>query len=265
MAAGLYKPHNPWTAPKRFFDRYPLDSVQLPKILENDWDDLPEIAKEWAASPVNFEALKKSGQWKSVVRSYLACISFMDWNFGRIISALDESKYKDNTIVCVFADNGFHLGEKKHFAKYALWEQTTHILNMWRVPGVTTAGQTCNQPVNLLDIYPTLVELCKLPMPSSHLDGRSIVELLKNPNYKWDYPSVTTYKQGNQAIRTKQYRYIRYSDGSEELYDELKDPNEWHNLAKSKEMKKTLAAFRKEISKNFVAPVSSGSTADENE
>ncbi|MES2806987.1 MAG: sulfatase [Bacteroidota bacterium] len=253
MAAGLYKPHNPWTAPKRFFDLYPLESVQLPPVLDTDWDDLPEIARAWAASPVDYEAMKKSGKWKEIVRSYLACISFMDYNFGRIIAALDSSAYKNNTIVVVSADNGFHMGEKKHFAKFALWEQTTHVLHMWRVPGLTKPNLACNETVTLLDIYPTLMELCSLKGPASRFDGHSIVPLLKDPSLKWKYPAVTTYKQGNQAIRDQQYRYIRYNDGTEELYDELKDPNEWHNRAKEPAMKTVLDGFRKQVSKSFVA------------
>ncbi|MFD2863188.1 sulfatase [Mucilaginibacter antarcticus] len=252
MAAGLYKPHNPWTAPKRFFDLYPIESMQMPKVLESDWDDLPEIAKGWAASPVDYDIMKKSGKWKEIVRSYLACISFMDYNFGRIIAALDSSAYKNNTIVVVSADNGFHMGEKKHFAKFALWEQTTHILHLWRVPGLTKPDQTCNETVSLLDIYPTLMELCSLRGPASRIDGRSIVPLLKDPSLTWKYPAVTTYKQGNQAIRNQQYRYIRYSDGTEELYDELKDPNEWKNLAKEPSMKKVTEGFRTQISKSFL-------------
>ena len=256
MACGLYKPHNPWTAPRRFFDMYPLENIVLPKVLESDWDDLPPIAKKWASNPVDFEALKQSGQWKSVVRSYLACISFMDWNFGRIIDALDKSKYKNNTIICVFADNGFHLGEKNHFAKYALWEQTTHILHLWRVPGITKAGKICERPVNLLDIFPTLVELCRLSSPKQQLEGRSIVELLKNPAITWDHPSITTYLEGNQSLRTEKYRYTLYKDGGEELYDDSADPREWHNLAADPRMKDLILSLRKKISKEFAATVS---------
>jgi arylsulfatase A-like enzyme len=254
MVAGLYKPHNPWTAPKNFFDMYPMEDLVLPPMLENDWDDLPEIARKWATNRVNFEALKKSGQWKAVLRSYMACVSFMDWNLGRIITALDSSLYKDNTIVCIFADNGFHLGEKNHVEKYVLWEQSTHVLNIWRVPGVTRPGQTCSQPVNLLDIYPTLVELCGLPQPASQLDGRSIVKLLKAPQSEWAFPSITTFQQGNQAVRDKRYRYIHYNTGQEELYDHDTDPNEWYNLANTPGMQKTLVAFRNQLTKDFAPP-----------
>lgn len=256
MAAGLYKPHNPWTAPKRFFDMYPLESVEMPKVLEGDWDDLPPIAKEWAANPVDYEGLKNSGQWKPIVRSYLACVSFMDWNLGRIMEALDKSQYRNNTIVCLMADNGFHLGEKGHFAKFALWEKSTHILHMWRVPGVTPEGKVCQRTVNLLDVYPTLNELCGLPAPRQQLDGRSLVPLLKAPTAAWDYPSITTYKAGNQTVRTEKYRYIRYSDGGEELYDEEKDPNEWHNLAKDPAMKSVIASLRAKLQTVYAPPAS---------
>lgn len=254
MACGLYKPHNPWTAPSRFFDMYPLEKVVLPKVLESDWDDLPPVAKKWAASPVNFHALKETGQWKAVVRSYLACISFMDWNLGRIMDALDKSGHRDNTIVCVFADNGFHMGEKLHFAKYALWEQTTHVLHMWRVPGMTQGGKVCDRTVNLLDLYPTLVDLCGLSPTKQKLDGRSIVPLLKNPETGWNHPSVTTYQKGNQAVRNEKYRYIHYNDGGEELYDETKDPLEWHNLAADPAMKTVISALKKELEVNFADP-----------
>ena len=130
------------------------------------------------------------------------------------MESLNKSKYWDNTIVLVVADNGFHLGEKKHFTKYALWEKTTHVLCMWKVPEITNPNTLCQRPVNLLDIYPTLNELCNIPSPVQNLDGHSIVPLLKNPDSKWKYPSVTTYLKDNYAIRDELYRYIQYNDGT---------------------------------------------------
>lgn len=230
MTCGFYKPHNPWTAPKRFFDMYPLETLPMPPVLENDLDDLSEIARNWAAGPVDFEAVKACGQWAPIVRSYLACISFLDYNFGRVIEALDKSKYRDNTIVVVMADNGFHMGEKNHFAKYALWEKTTHELFMWRVPGMTKPNTICQRTVNLLDIYPTLNKLTGLPAPVQNLDGRSILTLLKDPDSDWDYPSVTTYLKDNYSVRDERYRYIHYNDGTSELYDHSVDENEFNNL-----------------------------------
>ncbi len=262
LTCGLYKPHNPWTAPQRFFDMFPLSSVVMPKVMENGWEDLPAIAKKWAANPVDFEALKKSGGWKPIVRSYLACIAFMDWNLGRIMDALDNSEYKNNTIVCLMADNGFHMGEKKHFTKFALWEQTTHILHMWRVPGITPQGAVCDRTVNLLDTYPTLVELCGLGAPKQQLDGRSLMPLLKNPAAAWNYPSITTYLEGNQSIRTEKYRYIHYSDGEEELYDEINDPREWENLAKDSKMKPLINSLKKQLATGF-APAAVGKNKKE--
>jgi arylsulfatase A-like enzyme len=231
MALGFYRPHDPWTAPKRFFDMYPLEEVQLPEVLEDDLEDLPDIAKEWAHSPLRLEDLKKVGQWKPSVRAYLAAISFMDYNLGRVLDALDKSPYRDNTIVVLWADNGFHMGEKHHFAKQALWEQTTHVLSMIRAPGITEDGATRKQPVNLLDIYPTLVELCDLPQPKQTLDGVSLVPVIRDENYERKQPAITYYKYGSASIRTMDWRYIRYYDGTEELYNESEDPSELTNLA----------------------------------
>jgi arylsulfatase A-like enzyme len=231
MAMGIYRPHNPWTAPKRFFDMYPLDEIEMPPVLDNDLEDIPPIGIELAHYPVSRKELMETGHWRPLVRSYLASISFMDETFGKIIDALESSQYRDNTIVCAWADHGFHMGEKEHFAKYALWEKTTHSLLMYRVPGMTEAGAQCTTPVNLLDIYPTLNDLCGLPQTAHTLDGLSIRPLLENPNAAWERPAITTYPWGNHAIRSERWRYIRYKDGTEELYDHQNDPNEWKNLA----------------------------------
>ncbi len=246
MAYGIYRPHNPWTAPKRFFDMYPLNEVVMPKVLETDWDDLPPIARELAAYPVDLDQLRNAGYWRPVVRAYLACISFMDDSLGQVLDALDNSPHRENTILCIWADNGFHLGEKKHFAKYALWELTTHELMMWRVPGLTKGGERCNCPVNLLDVYPTLADLCGLEQPPQKLDGQSLRPFLQDPHYTWDRPAITAYLKGNYGVRDERYRYIRYRDGSEELYDHQTDPREWTNLANREdvaEIKKRLARW----------------------
>lgn len=230
MVYGIYRPHNPWTAPKRFFDMYPQDSLALPNVPTNDLDDIPPVGQEYARQPVSLQALKDAGQWKPVLQSYLASISFADYNLGRVLDALDRGPNRSNTIVCIVADNGFHMGEKEHFAKYALWEKTTHILCCWRVPGVTPPGSRCEATVNLLDLYPTFNELCNLAPVSQQLDGKSLVPLLNNSKARWDRPAVTTYLQNDHAVRDDRWRYIRYHDGSEELYDHLNDPNEWTNV-----------------------------------
>jgi arylsulfatase A-like enzyme len=138
------------------------------------------------------------------------------------------------------------MGEKEHFAKYALWEQTTRLLMMWRVPGMTEPGSRCDATVNLLDLYPTFNELCSHGPVPQQLDGSSLVSLLKNPKSPWDRPSVTTFNRNDYAVRDSRWRYIRYHDGSEELYDHTRDPKEWNNLAGSPEyetVKKELARW----------------------
>lgn len=255
MAYGIFKPHNPWTAPKRFFDMYPMDSLVMPIVPADDLDDIPAIGKQYAANPVNFHELKAAGQWRPVVQSYLACISFMDHCLGRVLDALEKSPHRNNTIVCLVADHGFHMGEKEHFAKYALWEKTTHTLYMWRVPGMTQPGSICEGTVNLLDLYPTFNELCGLSAVPQKFDGKSIVPLLKNPQADWNRPSVTTYLKGDYAVRDDRWRYIRYHDGSEELYDHSKDPNEWTNLAKVPEFASVKAELAKWIPTTNVEPV----------
>lgn len=231
MALGFYRPHDPWTVPKRFFDLHPLEDIQLPEVLENDLDDLPDVGKEWANRPLRLEDLKRIGQWKPSMQAYLAAISFMDYNLGRVLDALDNSPYRDNTIVVLWADNGFHMGEKHHFAKQALWEQSTRVLLMFRIPGITNCRSFRSQPVSLIDIYPTLAELCGLPQPAQELDGESLVPVIENENYKRVQPAMTFYKFGSASIRTGEWRYIRYYDGTEELYHETVDPREENNLA----------------------------------
>jgi arylsulfatase A-like enzyme len=179
-------------------------------------------------------AMKKHGLLKEGVRAYLAATAYTDAQVGRVLDALDMSPYRDNTVVVFLTDNGFHLGEKNHWQKATLWEEATHILLMVRVPGSTPKGAVCQRFVSLLDIYPTLTELCGLAAPD-YVDGRSLVRLLKNPDAVWKSTAITavTYKTkpdvGYVTIRNELGRYIRYVDGQEEYYDENKDPHEWTN------------------------------------
>lgn len=172
----------------------------------------------------------KSGRWKEAVQAYLATINFADAQVGRLIDALDASPYKDNTIICLWSDHGWHLGEKEHWRKFALWEEATKAPMIWVVPGVTQAGGECNRPVDYLNIYPTLAELCGLPV-SSGLEGVSLQPLLKDPSASWVRPAITTHGRNNHGVRSQDFRYIRYADGGEELYDHRLDPMEWKNLA----------------------------------
>lgn len=263
MAHGIRYPHNPWVVPQRFLDLYPEAEMSFPPpgYKEDDLADLPPVGREYALSPVSHEALQKGGHWKPLVRHYLAAISTADHVFGQVIEALDKSPHKDSTIVVVWADHGFHMGEKNHFAKYALWEQATSVLFMVRVPGMTTPGAISGRTVSLQDIYPTLVELCALKDPGHELSGNSIVPLLRQADAPWPHPALTTHLRNDYGLRTERWRYIRYHDGSEELYDHRSDPNEWHNLAGDENLvsvKKRLAAYLPEQSAERPTPVKTG-------
>jgi arylsulfatase A-like enzyme len=176
-------------------------------------------------------AILKSGRWKDAVQGYLAAITFCDAMVGRLLDGFDKSAYKDNTIICLWSDHGWHLGEKEHWRKFALWEEATHAPFLMVVPGVTKAGSVCERTTDYMNIYPTLCDLCGLPTPK-HVEGVSIRPLLENPAAPWDRAAQTTHGFQNHAVRTEQWRYIRYADGGEELYNEQTDPLEWTNIAK---------------------------------
>ena len=176
--------------------------------------------------------------WKEVMQAYLASISFCDWILGEILDSLNASPYAKNTIVVLWSDHGYHIGEKQRLHKRALWTQTSRVPFLISVPGMKTAGQTCAAPVNLMDIFPTLNELCDLNQTvPQQLAGRSITPLLSEPDRDWPYVSLTSHDIGNAAITDGRYHYIRYADGSDELYDHQSDPREYHNLAKQTELK----------------------------
>lgn len=237
LACGFYRPHVPMFAPQRFFDLYPLDEVKLPKVLDSDRDDIPGHAFEICRSlySPSHEWFVESGKWQQAVQSYLACVSFTDDNVGTVIRALDAGPHADNTWIVLFSDHGFFLGEKQHWAKQSLWERATKvpliIVPPKRLSGKYAIGKACAQPVELVDLYPTLVEACGVESPAHNLEGHSLIPLLEDPDKKWPHPAITTHLPGNHAVRDIRYRYIRYSDGSEELYDHKTDPNEWNNLA----------------------------------
>ena len=236
LAAGIFRPHMPFFAPQRYFNIYPRDDITMPKIFEKDIDDLPSGArtllktKKWFFRELMEIEAKSPGAWKEAVRAYQASATFADAQVGRILDALDNSDYHNNTIIVLWSDHGYHLGEKEHWEKFALWEKTNHVPFIIVAPGVTPPGTRCERPVSLIDIYPTLIDLCGLGQ-KPELDGVSLVPLLKNPNANWARPAVMTYMRGNHAVRDRRWRYIRYADGTEELYDHQKDPHEWYNVA----------------------------------
>ena len=245
LAAGMWHPHIPMYSPQKYWDLYPDGKTRIPETRADDLDDIPAIGKKFAAfRREEFDQIVKEGKWKEFVHAYLAAISFADALVGRVLDLLDKSAYAKNTIIFFWSDNGWHLGEKMHVHKSTLWQRSTHVPLIIASPGTKSNGVTRKQPVNLLDLYPTLVEMCKLP-PNPKLEGTSLVPLLQDPESKRD-PTVSTYLPGNHAVVSERWRYIVYSDGGEELYNRQDDPNEFNNLAadpKLAEVKRDLARF----------------------
>ena len=237
LAAGIFRPHLPFWAPQESFAKYPFHKLKLPPRPLNDLDDVPHIGiKMSRTESFIFDNTIKSpekrpGSLKSMVQSYHAASDYADQMVGRLIDSLDATGRSKNTIIVLWSDHGYHLGDKNATVKFTLWEKANHVPLIIIAPGVTKPGSVIEQPVSLLDIYPTLIDLANLSNKHD-LDGLSLVPLLKNPSSTWERPAIMTQGEGNYAIRSYRWRYIRYSDGTEELYDHENDPWEWKNLAK---------------------------------
>ncbi|MGQ0636908.1 MAG: sulfatase [Planctomycetaceae bacterium] len=230
LAAGFFLPHVPCYATQPWFDLYPDDDRILPEIRDDDRADTPRFSwyLHWKLPEPRLKWVRDNHQWRNLVRSYLACISFVDAQIGRVLDALDESGLGESTVVVLWSDHGWHLGEKAVTGKNTLWERSTRVPLIFAGPGISK-GVCCTQPAELLDMYPTLVELCGLPARAD-LEGISLLPQLADPNRVRERPAITSHNQGNHAVRTARWRYIRYADGSAELYNLQDDPQEWTNL-----------------------------------
>lgn len=232
VCVGFRLPHVPCYASQKWFDLYPADQVQLPPFKADDRDDLPRFASylHWKLPEPRQKFLAEQDQWMPLVRAYLASISLMDSQIGRVLDALQATGRSEETIVVLWSDHGWHLGEKGITGKNTLWERSTRVPLIFAGPGIAT-GARCSRSVELLDMFPTLLELCRFE-PRADLEGHSLVSLLKDAAAERPWPAITTHNQNNHAVRSERWRFIRYADGSEELYDLQADPNEWKNLAK---------------------------------
>ncbi len=278
LTVGLIRPHSPWHAPKKYFDMFPLDRIENPPYLENDLQDCaPELWFQPGGEKVHrFHRLLQSYEgeegWKRFIQGYLACVAFADAQVGRILDALEESKYADNTIVVFTSDHGYHMGEKDQLFKRTVWEESTRVPMIFRLPGNTNAGQECNHPVGLIDIYPTLTDLCGLSGNTVRksggipLDGHSLRPFLEDPiEGSWEGPEVALsciqggipvalnepgkLEDQQFTVRSRDWRYVLTRTGAEELYDHRSDPNEWHNLADDPEFSAVKASLKNQLSR----------------
>ncbi|MDF7824537.1 sulfatase [Pontiellaceae bacterium B12227] len=242
LGVGFIRPHVPFVMPEENYDRFPA-MIPPPPIKENDIEDVPPVGQSMA-TPRNPDRFDQHDCWNEVRRGYLASISFVDDNVGRVLNALETSPYAENTVVMLWSDHGFHLGEKRAYTKFTLWEESTRVpFIIWDPRGQKGLGRSCAEPVGLINVYKTVCDFAGLAAPD-YVDGMSLVPWLNDPSKPMEQPAMTTWGRGNYTLRTKNWRYTRYFDGTEELYDHRNDPQEWTNLANNPEyesMKQKLA------------------------
>ncbi|MCX7014475.1 MAG: sulfatase [Candidatus Sumerlaeota bacterium] len=239
LAVGIVKPHLPWYVPKEYFDRISSGDVALPPLAPDDIKDIPAAARRDETRGSKALLAKRA----EACTAYLAACAFADDCVGRVLDALESGPNRDDTVVVLCGDNGFQMGEKNIWGKGQLWEESTHVPLMIVTPG-GGEGRRCARPVSLLDLYPTLVEMCGLP-EAPGLEGACLAPLLSDPDAQWDHAAVSTTGFRNHAVRTERWRYIRYADDSEELYDHDADPREWTNLASQPQYASTIADLRR--------------------
>jgi len=246
LAVGFHKPHVPLIAPKKYFDLYDPDKIALPV------DYAPKPTGEPPAYRPNFDLFIRRDATPELARqgiaAYYAATSFMDAQVGRVLAALDRLGLGDNTVISLFGDHGWHLGEKGMWAKMSLFEVSVRAPLIVSVPGLRSAGEASSRPVEFVDLYPTLVEACGLPMPQG-LEGGSLMPLLQRPGSRWDKPALSYLKRGpvlGVSVRTERYRYTEWDQGRKgaELYDHERDPHEVYNLAEDPKQAKTVAKLK---------------------
>ena len=257
LGVGFIRPHVPFYVPQKWFELFPLEEIKLPPVRMDDLADVPETSRRMHELPkyprLEFLRANDDEQFRKCVRAYLACIAFVDHQVGRVVDALDEGPHAKDTTVILFSDHGYHIGEKDRVSKHSLWEESTRV-PLVVVPAKSqaghfgTKGRVCSKPVGLIDLYPTMLEMCGLPENKKN-EGMSLVPLLRNPSREWRFAVLTTYARKNHALRSERYRYLRMEDGTEEFYDHRNDPNEWTNLAGEKSLEGEINQFRASLPK----------------
>ena len=261
LAVGFYRPHVPMFVPQKWYDMHPRSEIQLPEVRKDDMDDISPYARDLTrlkhVAPTH-EWMQESGEWDHAVQSYLASVTFVDDCVGRVLRAVESSPQRDNTIIVLFSDHGFHLGEKDRWAKRSLWEDGTRVPMVVVAPGMAE-GRVTQKPVGLIDLYPTLLDLTGLKPNEKH-EGNSLRPLLSKSEGEWPHLARTSFGPGNITLRSERYRYIRYADGSEEFYDHSNDPHEWKNLAGDPKYRELMDRHAAEIPESLAPVLGQGST-----
>lgn len=267
MGLGIYRPHVPWYVPQKYFDQFPLDKIVLPKVKEDDLDDLSPNVVRGLQGKSNHKKIIDQKKWAEGIQAYLAAVSYADSLVGRVLDALDAGPYARNTIIVLVGDHGFHHGQKEYWTKGTLWEESTHVpliivapKGSPGLPAGAVVGARCDRTVGLIDIYATLTELTGLPSQPG-LASRSLVPLLSEPKTEWSYPAITNSASLGLAVRTERWRYIRRADGDQELYDHTIDPYEWNNLASDSKFEPTM----KELAKHLPAQLAPKQSSNKGE
>ncbi|MCH1509416.1 MAG: sulfatase [Akkermansiaceae bacterium] len=250
LGFGLYAPHKPNFVPQKYFKMNPLAGIAQPKMHPGDLDDLPPALRKKMLSRKNRidSPLRKLKEGKKAVRGYLAALSYADAMVGRVLDALAESPYAENTVIVLWSDNGYHLGEKGCWAKHTLWERTSNVPFIWAGKGIAK-GKVVDTTVSLLDTYPTLLELCGLPKNSGN-EGHSLAGILADPSSAKDRTVLQVDGPEQFALINQEWRYVRTTGGEEQLYHVKSDPEEHTNLAEKAEHREGIVAFAKQLPKS---------------
>ncbi|PHN02388.1 sulfatase [Flavilitoribacter nigricans] len=244
MGLGFLRPHVPLYVPQKWFDLHPLEGITVAPYQADDLDDVPPVALQINDLPMmpSTEWAIASGEWKNIIQAYLACVSFVDHQIGRVMEALDNSAYADNTVIVLWSDHGYRLGEKGTFAKHALWEPATKAPLLFAAPNLPR-GKVIDSPVEMLSIYPTLLELCGLPAYERN-EGKSLLPLMRGESEPENPYAITTFGRHNHGIRSERFRYIQYEDGGAEFYDHRNDPHEWTNQIANPDYRQEIAQLK---------------------